>query len=92
MPFKFLVGKCQQTLSEMTIWPRYDQIYEDNCKLKSTFQQNVLMHDGGSSWVLMSSYVQKGCQQSNGMIFHCRKDENNFQNIFDYFGGQKTQF
>ena len=50
MPSKFSVGQCQTTLSDVTIWPRYDQICEDNWKLKSTFlrlfQQKFLVIDG----------------------------------------------
>ena len=41
MPFKFSVGNCQKTLSEVTIWPRYDIKHEDNFKLKVTFLMNI---------------------------------------------------
>ena len=44
----------------MTIWPRNDQMCEDNFNLQSTFsrifQQKVLMNDEGFSWDIFGSY------------------------------------
>ena len=41
MIFKFSAGNCQQTLSEVTIWLRYDKNREDNLTLKITFLVNI---------------------------------------------------
>jgi len=42
MPFKFSVGKCQKRY-QMSIWPRFDQICEDNLKSKSIFSYGWMM-------------------------------------------------
>ena len=44
MPFKFNVGKCPKTLSELTIWTRYDTECEDNLNLKLTLIMNISKH------------------------------------------------
>ena len=37
MPFKFSIGKCPKTLSELAIWPRYGQKCEDSLNIDLTF-------------------------------------------------------
>ena len=50
MPFTFSVGNCQKTLSEVTIWPRYDIKREDKLELKVTFLMNISTYR--SLWIM----------------------------------------
>ena len=96
MPFKFSIGKCPKTLSELTIWPRYGQKCEDNLKLKSTFsrifnKRSLWMMEGShGSWCVIMA--KRGVCKVTGIVFRCREDANHFKNIFDHFGGQNCQF
>ena len=51
MSLKFSVRKCQKALSELIIWPRYDQKGEDRLKIKSTFWW-------GDHWLITQSKSQ----------------------------------
>ena len=50
MPYTLSVGNYQETLSEVTIRPRYDIKREDNFKLKVTFLMNISIYC--SLWIM----------------------------------------